>query len=100
MPPAVDLCTEVGHAPKVPPSPWAYLAEVRNVLFLNNIMLFNYCAEVTIALPDGNLGNFPAAYSQSYPQNLWVSHFVFCSNGLRAYAKTFSSIGRQAYELT
>lgn len=70
------------------------------MLFLNDIMLFKYCTEVTITLPDGHLGGLPAAYSQSYPQNLWVSPFLFYGKGLRTYAKAFSSIGRQASELT
>jgi hypothetical protein len=51
-----------------------------------------------IALPDGYLGIPGGAYSQSYPQNLWVMNFLFYSNTLRAYAKVFSSIGRQAPE--
>ena len=100
MPPAVDLCTEVGHAGKVRPIAWAFSAQARNLLLLNDIMLFKYCAEVTIALPDGHLGAFPDAYSQSYPQNLWVSNFVFYSKGLRGCAENFSSIGGQASDRT
>jgi len=65
-------------------------------MFFNDIILFKYCTEMKRPLPDGHLGGFPGAYSQSYPQNLWVSHFFFCSNKLKPYAKNFSSIGWQA----
>ena len=73
-------------------------SDQHNQLFLNNIILFKYCAEMKITLPDGHLGVLPGAYSQSYPQNLWVSHFLFYSNQLKAYAKIFSSICRQAFD--
>jgi hypothetical protein len=63
---------------------------------LNDIILFKYCTEMKIALPDGHLGFLRGPYSQSYPQNLWVSQFLFYSNGLRAYAKVYSNIDRQA----
>jgi hypothetical protein len=53
-----------------------------------------------ITLPDGHLGIFVGAYSQSYPQNLWVSHFLFCSKALRVYLNILSSIDPQASELT
>ena len=67
-------------------------------LFLNDIILFKYCAEAGIALPDGYLGILREPYSQSYPQNLWVSIFVFCSNVLKANFDALSSIARQATE--
>jgi hypothetical protein len=69
-----------------------------NRLFLNDIILFNYCAEMKITFSDGHLGVSRGAYPQSYPQNLWVSGFLFCGKSLRAYAKILSSIGRQAFE--
>jgi hypothetical protein len=67
-------------------------------LFMNDIILFNYCAETKITLSDGHLGVLRKAYSQSYPQNLWVRSFCFYSNKLRPYAKVLSSIGGQASE--
>ena len=69
------------------------------MLLLNNIILFNFCAKKGIALPDGDLDVLRGAYSQSYPQILWVRHFLMFSNDLRAYAKVHSSIARQASEL-
>ena len=98
MPPAVDLCTEVGQARKVRSGTRSFPRHAHNLLFLNDVILFKYCTETGMPLPGGHLGGFPGAYSQSYPQNLWVSHFLFCSNQLRAYAKIFSSICRQAFD--
>lgn len=72
---------------------------MRNILLLNDIILFNFCATSEITLPDGHLGASRDAYSQSYPQILWVRHFLMFSNELRAYAKVKSSIVRQAAEL-
>jgi hypothetical protein len=71
---------------------------IRNKLFLNNIILFKYCTATGIALPDGYLGIPRGPYSQSYPQKLWVSIFVFCSKMLKANSDALSSIGRQATE--
>jgi len=79
MPPAVDLCTEVGHARIAVPVLGHFHLKSRNLLFLNDVILFKYCTEMEITLSDGHLGGFPDAYSQSYPQNLWVSNFLFCS---------------------
>lgn len=100
MPPTIDLFTEIRKDPKVPVPLEAPSAFLNNLLFLNNNILFKYCTEMKIALPDGDLGACPGAYSQSYPQNLWVSHFLLCSNSLSNYANTFSSICRQATDLT
>ena len=69
-----------------------------NLLFLNDIKLFKYCTEVTIALPHGYLGVPRGPYSQSYPQILWVSIFTFCSKVLKAGFDTLSSIDGQATE--
>jgi len=66
---------------------------------LNNIILFKYCTEMKMPLPDGHLGFLPDPYSQSYPQNLWVSKFLICSNGLKAFAKILSSIDPQASDV-
>jgi len=71
---------------------------VFNSLFLNDVILFKYCTEMKITLSDGHLGISCGPYPQSYPQNLWVRHFPFRSNNLRAYVKTLSSIVRQATE--
>jgi hypothetical protein len=95
----VDLFTEIRQAPQSPEGCGSFLHDDRNTLFLNNIILFKYCTEIKMALPDGHLGVSRGAYTQSYPQNLWVSIFFFSSNSLRAYAKTFSNIARQAPEL-
>jgi hypothetical protein len=96
--PVVDLLTEIRQARENVGDTVVSAARKINQLFLNSIILFNYCTNMKITLPDGHLGAAGRAYSQSYPQNLWVSIFLFCSNGLKAYAKTFSSIGRQAPE--
>jgi hypothetical protein len=63
-------------------------------------ILFKYCTEMKITFPDGYLGPLNRAYSQSYPQILWVRHFLFCGNELRAYAEILSSIDGQAFDLT
>jgi hypothetical protein len=97
-PPAVDLLTEIGKTRQNPHHSVVSAADKSNTLFLNNIILFKYCTEMKITLPDGHLGVSGGAYSQSYPQNLWVMNFLFHSNSLRAYAKVFSSIGWQAPE--
>jgi hypothetical protein len=65
---------------------------------MNNIILFKYCTEMKRPLPDGHLGFLACPYSQSYPQNLWVSHFLIRSNELKAYAKILSSIDPQAFD--
>ena len=96
LPSAVDLFTEIGKAPWVLQQAGVFLLRVRNLMFLNNFILFKYCTERLNALPDGHLCVFREAYSQSYPQILWVSHFPFCSNKLKANSKIFSSIGQQA----
>lgn len=98
MSPAVDLFTEIRQTPQFPQKARIFQTVIFNILFLNGFILFNYCTEMKMALSDGHLGGFQRAYSQSYPQNLWVSIFPFCSNSLRAYAKNLSSIGRQAFE--
>jgi hypothetical protein len=67
-----------------------------NTLFFNDYILFKYCAAVKRPLPVGHLGFLPGPYSQSYPQNLWVSSFSIYSNGLKAYPKILSSIDPQA----
>ena len=69
-----------------------------NQLFYNNIILFNCCAEMKIALSTGYLGVFPGVCSQSYPQNLWASRFLICNNSLNGYAKILSRICHQASE--
>ena len=69
-----------------------------NLLFLNDIKLFKYCTEVTIALPHGYLGLPCDPYSQSYPQILWVRTFAFCSKVLKAGFDALSSINGQATE--
>jgi hypothetical protein len=69
-----------------------------NQLFLNNLILFKYCTEARIALPDGYLGFPRDPYSQSYPQILWVSIFAFCSKVLKASFDALSSIDGQATE--
>jgi hypothetical protein len=97
-PSALDLFTEFGSSAEVRASKRVSAPIGRKPLFLNDIILFKYCTEMKIALPDGHLGDLPEAYPQSYPQNLWVSCFLFRSNSLKPYAKTFSSIGRQAFE--
>ena len=68
-------------------------------MILNNVILFKYCTEMTKTLPDGHLGVSPGPYSQSYPQNLWVRIFLFCSNKLIANTENLSSIDQQAFEL-
>ena len=98
MSPAVDLFTEIRQTPQFPQEARIFAPVIYNILFLNDVILFNYCAGMKMTLSDGHLGDFSHAYSQSYPQNLWVSIFPFCSNGLMAYAKYLSSIGRQAFE--
>ena len=99
MPPAVDLFTEIRKARQIPGWREAFSVVVRNTLFLRDIILVNFCAEVAVALPGGCHGVLWGAYSQSYPQNLWVRHFLLSGNYLRPYAKTLSSIGRQPFDL-
>jgi hypothetical protein len=96
MPPAVDLLTEIRQVCETPANIGDYAMRQYKSLFLKCLILFKYCTEMKITLPDGHLGISGGAYSQSYPQNLWVMNFLFYSNKLRAYAKVFSSIGRQA----
>ena len=98
MPPTVDLLTEIRQVCETPANTGVSATHQYKPLFLKCLILFKYCTEVKIALPDGHLGISGGAYSQSYPQNLWVMNFLFHSNKLRAYAKVFSSIGRQASE--
>ena len=98
MPPAVDLLTEIRQVCKTLANAGTSARRQYNSLFLKCLILFKYCTEMKITLPDGHLGIPRGAYSQSYPQNLWVMNFLFRSKSLRAYAKTFSSIGRQAFE--
>ncbi len=98
MPPTVDLLTEIRQVCETLANTVVSAVNQCNALFLKCIILFKYCTEMKIALPDGHLGIPGGAYSQSYPQNLWVMNFLFHSNTLRAYAKVFSSIGRQAPE--
>jgi hypothetical protein len=97
-PPAVDLLTEIRQVCETPAIAGASAMRRYKSLFIKCLILFKYCTEMKITLPDGHLGIPRGAYSQSYPQNLWVMYFLFSSNSLRAYAKTFSSIGRQAFE--
>ena len=98
MPPTVDLLTEIRQVSEPPVNSGVSAIHQCKQLFLKCIILFKYCTEMKIALSDGHLGVPGGAYSQSYPQNLWVMNFLFYSNTLRAYAKVFSSIGRQAPE--
>jgi hypothetical protein len=98
MPPTVDLLTEIRQLSQTPANAGVSVAHQYKSLFLKCLILFKYCTEMKITLPDGHLGIPGGAYSQSYPQNLWVINFLFYSNKLRAYAKVFSSIGRQASE--
>ena len=100
MPRTVDLCTEVRQARAAAPATESISIFLRNMLFLNSFILFKYCTEMKITLSDGHLGVFVGAYSQSYPQNLWVSYFLFHSKALSAYVNTLSSIDTQASELT
>jgi hypothetical protein len=67
-------------------------------MILNVFILFKYCTEMKMPLPDGHLGFMPRPYSQSYPQNLWVSNFLISGNGLKAYAEVLSRIDPQASE--
>jgi hypothetical protein len=94
----VDLFTEIRRARQLCAA-LALCADLPcNYMFLNNVILFKYCAEIKMPLSDGHLDGFDEAYSQSYPQNLWVSNLLFGSNKLIDYAKVSSSIGRQASE--
>ena len=98
MPLVVDLFTEIRQASQLLGWSASFPHDECNMLFINNFILFKYCTEIKMALPDGHLGISNLAYTQSYPQNLWVSIFLFCSNGLRPYAKILSSIDRQPFE--
>ena len=98
MPPTVDLLTEIRQVCETPALTGVSVAHQYKSLFLKCLILFKYCTEMKITLPDGHLGIPGGAYSQSYPQILWVMNFLFCSKSLKAYAKTVSSIGRQAIE--
>jgi hypothetical protein len=95
---AVDLFTEIGKSPQSLGRIGSVVHDECKTLFFNDIILFKYWAKKGIALSDGHLGVFRGAYSQSYPQNLWVSSFRFCSKSLRAYTKILSSIDGQASE--
>jgi hypothetical protein len=95
---AVDLFTEIRKPPQLLGCSGPSAHDECNSLFFHTIILFNYWAETAIALSDRNLGAWRGAYSQSYPQNLWVSSFRFCGKSLKAYAKTLSSIDGQASE--
>ena len=99
MPRTVDLCTEVRRIRSTTVTDERNSHLLCNTLFLNKFILFKYCAEMKITLSDGHLGIFIDAYSQSYPQNLWVSYFLFPSKTLSAYVNTLSSIDAQAIEL-
>jgi hypothetical protein len=96
VPPGVDLFTEIRTGQQVLCLTGVFTGAQCNSLIFNCLILFKYCTEMKIALSDGHLGFSLNPYSQSYPQNLWVSSFLFYSNSLRAYAKVFSSIDRQA----
>ncbi|MDP1610116.1 MAG: hypothetical protein Q8M11_03595 [Sulfuritalea sp.] len=98
MPQGVDLFTEIRKPAQFRQKPGCSLANVYNILFLNSVILFKYCTEMKMPLPDGHLGVSGKAYPQSYPQNLWVSGFSFYSNSLRLNAKVLSSIVCQAVE--
>jgi hypothetical protein len=94
----VDLCTEVGQPLQSHSRNVAILQNVYNTMFINDKILLKYCTKPTNALFCGNLGDFLKAYSQSYPQNLWVSIFSLFGNELSGYSKVKSSSHRQAIE--
>jgi hypothetical protein len=94
----VDLLTEIRQARENVGDTVVSAAHKINQLFLNSIILFNYCTNMKITLPDGHLGATGRAYPQSYPQILWVSLFTFSSNSLSALGEVISKIHRQAFE--
>jgi hypothetical protein len=97
-PRGVDLFTEIGKPLQFRETPGRHPENTYNTLILNGVILFKYCTEMKMPLPDGHLGFCGRAYSQSYPQILWVSSFLFYSNSLRPNVEALSSIVWQAVE--
>ena len=73
---------------------------ISSALFLNIIIMFKYCTMMKKPFSHCHLAIVQRAYPQSYPQILWVSHFLFFSNDLCAKFKAKSSIHCQAIDGT
>jgi hypothetical protein len=95
----LDLFTETGKAPQSPQATGLSTSSSSKVLFLHNVILFKCCAETKIALRGDHLDISPAAYSQSYPQILWVRDLLFFNNYLSDYAKSSSRFFGQTSEM-